>query len=88
MLRSPLEPLCLQVKAILPHKRISDVLAAALTPPDAAAVDPAVQLLRARQLLDEDEALTPLGRHLTNIPVDPAIGVLLSTHFYFSTLML
>lgn len=30
MLRSPLEPLCLQVKSVLPQRRVEEVLACAL----------------------------------------------------------
>jgi ATP-dependent RNA helicase DHX36 len=76
--RFPCWQLCgpLQVKAVLPDRGIANTLAAALTPPEPAAVEAAVSLLRARQLLDENEALTPLGRHLTNLPLDPAIGAL------------
>lgn len=75
MRRAPLEPLCLNVKATLPDCSVREVLSRALDPPDAAAVDNALSLLRTRSLLEMDgEALTPLGAHLTSLPVDPAIG--------------
>jgi HrpA-like RNA helicase len=77
MLRSPLEPLCLSVKSVFGDRIVKDVLATALTPPDSAAVNRAMHLLRTRHLLDSEERLTSLGQHLTNIPLDPAMGALL-----------
>ena len=63
MLRVPLESLCLQVKAILGGS-VASKLAAAITPPDAAAVTLALQKLRDLTALDAQEVLTPLGQHL------------------------
>ena len=48
-----------------------------LEPPTAAAVNAAYQLLQEIGVLDEQRALTPLGRDLARLPVDPAIGRML-----------
>lgn len=66
--RTPLEQLCLSVKAM----GITDVpgfLANALTPPDGFAVGGALEFLRRVGALD-DEELTALGRHMAMIPAD------------------
>jgi HrpA-like RNA helicase len=75
MLRSPLEHLCLQVKSIVKDRNVSDILSEALDPPPSQVVDSALGLLQARQLLDAEERLTALGQHLTQISLDPAMGV-------------
>jgi HrpA-like RNA helicase len=77
MLRVPLEPLCLQVKATLPDRKVEDVLANALSPPGPELVERPVKLLTARQALDGNGNLTALGEHLSRIPLDPAVGVLI-----------
>ena len=48
-----------------------------LEPPTAAAINAAYQLLQEIGALDEQRALTPLGRDLARLPVDPAIGRML-----------
>lgn len=48
-----------------------------LEPPTPAAVSAAYQLLQELGALDEARALTPLGRELARLPVDPAIGRML-----------
>lgn len=75
MKRVPLEPLCLHVKATLPERKIADTLAQALTPPEPAVVQRALQLLSTRQLITEEEQLSALGHHISRIPLDPALGV-------------
>lgn len=77
MLRVPLEPLCLQVKATLPEWQVEQVLANAITAPDAPMVDRALNLLKSRQALDAEGGLTALGKHLSRMPLDPAVGALL-----------
>eukprot|EP00892_Ulva_mutabilis_P005050 jgi/Ulvmu1/2917/UM148_0001.1 len=78
MKRVPLEPLCLQIKATLPQRRIADVLAEALTPPDPAVVQQALDLLVTRQLITgPNEHLSALGHHISRIPLDPALGKML-----------
>ena len=51
-----------------------DVLSQMLTPPEATAVVSAVRSLTALGALDADEALTPLGRLLSQIPMDPRLA--------------
>lgn len=78
MLRVPLEPLCLQIKATLPEWQVEQVLANAITPPTEPVVDRAMQLLKARQALSAVGDLTALGKHLSRMPLDPAVGALRS----------
>ncbi|CAK7222455.1 Putative ATP-dependent RNA helicase ucp12 [Sporothrix curviconia] len=73
--RVPLEQLCLSVRAM----GIVDVaafLARAPTPPEVAAVDGALKLLRRMGVLDGDR-LTALGRQLAAIPADLRCGKLM-----------
>ncbi|CAD6590293.1 MAG: hypothetical protein ASARMPRED_004713 [Alectoria sarmentosa] len=73
--RVPLEQLCLSVRAM----GVTDVpafLASALTPPEALAVQGAVELLGRMGALDGDD-LTALGRHLSMIPADLRCGKLM-----------
>jgi len=76
MLRTPLQQLCLSIKA-MSGEHVSKTLAAALSPPDASAVAAAVDELRDLRAFDEREELTPLGRHLSQMPVDARIGKML-----------
>ncbi|TLS28167.1 hypothetical protein PpBr36_01686 [Pyricularia pennisetigena] len=75
MRRVPLEQLCLSVRAM----GIADVrgfLARAPTPPEAAAVEGAITMLRRMGCLDGEE-LTALGRQLAAIPADLRCGKLM-----------
>ncbi|PWA37316.1 RNA helicase family protein [Artemisia annua] len=76
ILRTPLQELCLQIKS-LQLGAIASFLAKALQPPDALSVQNAVELLKTIGALDEAEELTPLGRHLCTLPVEPNIGKML-----------
>ena len=78
MLRTPLQQLCLNVKALAPGGgSIVQTLASAPTPPAAEAVQTALRELRALRALDAAETLTPLGRHVAHMPVDARIGKML-----------
>ena len=77
MLRTPLQQLCLSIKAMCPDEPVSATLAAALTPPDGASVDAALAELRDLRALDAEERLTPLGRHLARMPTDARVGKML-----------
>ena len=77
MLRTPLQKLCLSIKAMAPDEPVARTLAAALTPPDVASVDSALAELKDLRAFDVDERLTPLGRHLAQMPVDARIGKML-----------
>ncbi|KAJ2332874.1 hypothetical protein GGI00_002595, partial [Coemansia sp. RSA 2681] len=76
MHRLPLASLCLQTKA----HGVSDslrFLMLALDPPPQSAVAQALAELQEAGALDEREQLTPIGRHLCNLPVDLHVGKLL-----------
>ena len=78
ILRTPLEELCLQVKQLhLGH--IAPFMAKAMDAPPARSVANAIGLLEQIGALTSDgaEALTPLGRHLAALPVDPRVGKML-----------
>ena len=73
ILRTPLEELCLQIKS-LQLGNIEKFLGKALEPPDLLSIQNAVELLNVIGALTESEDLTPLGHHLSALPVDPKIG--------------
>ena len=70
----PLEALCLTVKAAPGALPLASALARLISPPQPEAVEAAVQALHALGALDDAEALTPLGRHLTLLPMDARLA--------------
>lgn len=76
ILRTPLQELCLHIKS-LQLGTVGSFLAQALQPPDPLAVQNAIELLKTVGALDDMEELTPLGRHLCTLPLDPNIGKML-----------
>ncbi|XP_038905171.1 DExH-box ATP-dependent RNA helicase DExH1 isoform X2 [Benincasa hispida] len=76
ILRTPLQELCLNIKS-LQLGTVGSFLAQALQPPDPLAVQNAIELLKTIGALDDMEELTPLGRHLCTLPLDPNIGKML-----------
>ncbi|EGC32711.1 hypothetical protein DICPUDRAFT_155280 [Dictyostelium purpureum] len=82
MRRMPLHELCLQVK-VLVLGSIGEFLSDALEPPEAKAIDNAINLLIDLGALSSQQDLTPLGLRLSFIPVDPRIGkmIILSSFF-------
>ncbi|KAG8044769.1 hypothetical protein GUJ93_ZPchr0604g7111 [Zizania palustris] len=64
LLRTPLNSLCLQIKS-LQVGSIGEFLSAALQPPEALAVQNAVDFLKMIGALDENENLTDLGMSYT-----------------------
>jgi ATP-dependent RNA helicase DHX29 len=76
MVRVPLEELVLQIHA-LGLGPAAGFLARVLEPPPPRAVDGAVSALTSVGALTPGEALTPLGRHLAALPLDPRLGKLL-----------
>ncbi|CAN1277701.1 DExH-box ATP-dependent RNA helicase DExH1 [Linum perenne] len=76
ILRTPLQELCLHVKS-LQLGAVGSFLGKALQPPDALSVQNAIELLKTIGALDDAEELTPLGRHLCTLPMDPNIGKML-----------
>ncbi|KOO25225.1 ATP-dependent RNA helicase dhx29-like protein [Chrysochromulina tobinii] len=79
MLRGPLQEICLQLRLapLLTETDLRTAFAKALTPPPEAAVTAAILGLQRCAALDENEQLTPLGRHLAALPVDIGVGRLI-----------
>ncbi|WJX11399.1 RNA helicase [Trifolium repens] len=76
ILRTPLQELCLHIKS-LQLGTVASFLGKALQPPDPLAVQNAIELLKTIGALNGTEELTPLGRHLCTVPLDPNIGKML-----------
>lgn len=76
ILRTPLQELCLHIKS-LKLGAIGLFLGKALQPPDSLSVQNAIELLKTIGALDDTEELTPLGRHLCTLPLEPHIGKML-----------
>lgn len=76
ILRTPLQELCLHIKSLQLGK-VGSFLAKALQPPDPLSVQNAIELLKTIGALDDAEELTPLGRNLCTLPLDPNIGKML-----------
>ncbi|KAG0202841.1 hypothetical protein BGX28_004757 [Mortierella sp. GBA30] len=77
ILRIPLEQLCLSVKA-MGEKNVEGFLGRALTPPSLAAIQTALKTLEDLNALDGATGeLTPLGRHMADIPADLRVAKML-----------
>ncbi|KAF9982153.1 hypothetical protein BGZ65_003180 [Modicella reniformis] len=77
ILRIPLEQLCLSVKA-MGEKNVEAFLSKALTPPSVAAIQSALKTLEDLSALDSSTGdLTPLGRHMADIPADLRVAKML-----------
>ncbi|KAA6421632.1 MAG: putative ATP-dependent RNA helicase DHX57 [Trebouxia sp. A1-2] len=73
--RTPLQQLCLTVKTRFgDNHKLLDVLSHMLTPPPSSAIMSSVDSLSSLGALDGDEALTALGRLLSQIPMDPRLA--------------
>lgn len=83
IMRIPLEALCLQIKAMRADEDVKVFLGKALDPPDVRAIDSAWATLRLLGAIEETGGtaarLTPLGMHLSMIPVDLRLGKVCST---------
>ncbi|EXJ94253.1 hypothetical protein A1O1_02646 [Capronia coronata CBS 617.96] len=69
MHRTPLEQLCLSVKATGSDHNVEEFLARTISPPDSRAVATAIKVLRRMGALEND-SLTGLGTYLAMIPAD------------------
>lgn len=79
LLRIPLEQLILRMK-VLRHfcdRDSHDIFGNMLESPDSESIDQALVRLQNIGALDEKQALTPLGCHLAQLPVDVRIGKLM-----------
>ncbi|KAL3685927.1 hypothetical protein R1sor_003949 [Riccia sorocarpa] len=74
--RTPLHAICLTIKS-LGLDSIEEFLGKALQPPEERAVHNAVELLKTIGALNDREAPTDLGRHLSKLPVEPKLGKML-----------
>ncbi|XP_073973059.1 dosage compensation regulator mle isoform X2 [Rhodnius prolixus] len=73
MFRTPLHQLALSIK-LLKLGAIGHFLSKALEPPPIDAVIEAEVLLREMKCLDKNDELTPLGRILAKLPIEPRLG--------------
>ncbi|CEP19067.1 hypothetical protein [Parasitella parasitica] len=87
LLRTPLEQLCLTVKAMGEHD-VSKFLKRAIDPPSVAALDSAIRSLRQVEAIESTDRgdLTALGKHMANIPADLRISKMLLFGSVFSCL--
>jgi len=76
MHRTPLEQLCLSVKATGVDRNVADFLSRTISPPDSRAVTTAIATLHRIGALEND-SLTGLGTYLSAIPADLRCGKLL-----------
>ncbi|CAB1115817.1 unnamed protein product [Ectocarpus sp. CCAP 1310/34] len=78
IVRTSLESLCLQVRhlglAAVGKGGVAGFINKALTPPGVVALDNALTLLTRIGAFRTNESLTPLGKHLALLPVEPQIG--------------
>lgn len=87
LLRIDLQEICLKVKAQALKAPIREFLAEAIEPPDPKAVDSSIVTLQALDALTDDgEALTPLGRLLSSLPVHPSLGKMIVLGIIFRCL--
>lgn len=82
MFRTPLHELALSIK-LLRLGSIGQFLSKAIEPPPLDAVIEAEVMLKEMKCLDEREELTPFGRILARLPIEPRLGkmMILSTLF-------
>uniref|UniRef100_A0A915IHT2 Helicase-associated domain-containing protein n=1 Tax=Romanomermis culicivorax TaxID=13658 RepID=A0A915IHT2_ROMCU len=73
ILRTPLHEIALSIK-LLKLGSIGDFLAKAIQPPPVDAVIESEILLKEMNALDQQSELTPLGRILARLPIEPVIG--------------
>lgn len=87
IVRSPLEEVCLQLKAIESKEKCSKVLARAMSAPPEDAIEHAVQFLTDMGAFTAgDESMTNLGRALAELPTHPLLGKMLFTAACFGVL--
>ncbi|KAK9126043.1 hypothetical protein Scep_014889 [Stephania cephalantha] len=85
ILQTSLQELCLHIKSLHLGAALS-FLAKALQPSDPLSVQNAIELLKTIGPIDDMEELTPRGRHLRTLPLDPHIGKMLLIRSIFQCL--
>lgn len=89
IVRTSLEEICLQIKAIKPKKKCTDVLSQALDAPPLESISHSVEFLTTMGAFSEkDESLTPIGAALAQLPVHPLLGKMLFAATCFGVLEL
>ncbi|XP_055390609.1 dosage compensation regulator [Condylostylus longicornis] len=83
MFRTPLHELSLSIK-LLRLGSIHQFLSKAIEPPPLDAVIEAEVLLRDMKALDENDELTPLGKILARLPIEPRLGKMMILGSVFS----
>lgn len=73
IMRTPLAELCLQIKS-LGLGSMQEFMACAMNPPSPQTVNNAILQLKSIGAIDTKQELTPLGRHLAHLPVEPTLG--------------
>ena len=86
ILRSDLQEVCLDVKNQGFATPVKEFLSETIEPPASESVDRALSDLVALQALNEDEALTPLGKLLAQLPVHPSLGKMIVLGIVFRCL--
>lgn len=78
MLRTSLEEICLQIKAIKNSEKCVTVLSRAMDAPAQESIQHSVDFLTSMSVFTEnDERLTPLGAALAQLPIHPLLGKML-----------
>eukprot|EP00742_Colponemidia_sp_Colp-10_P012008 GILJ01013424.1.p1 GENE.GILJ01013424.1~~GILJ01013424.1.p1 ORF type:complete len:1443 (+),score=258.53 GILJ01013424.1:102-4331(+) len=75
--RIRIEQLLLQIKRMHPGKRLNEFVASFIEPPSSESIHAGVKSLLEVGALDTSEILTPLGSHLSALPVDIHLGKML-----------
>lgn len=86
IVRSPLEEVCLQLKAIESNQKCAQVLSRAMSAPPTEAIEHAVQFLTDMGAFTTEEKMTNLGRALAALPTHPLLGKMLFTAACFGVL--
>jgi len=86
MHRTDLQGLVLDIHGHSFNTPTRDFLAASIEPPTAAAVETAIEQLKDTEALTDDEELTPLGRVLASLPVQPSLGKMIILGIIFRCL--
>lgn len=89
IIRTSLEEICLQIKAIKPSEKCVDVLSRALDAPPLESISHSVEFLTTMGAFSEkNENLTPIGAALAQLPVHPLLGKMLFAATCFGVLEL
>ena len=74
LVRIPIPEICLSAKMLGGDIKIEEFLSKAPDPPAQKTISNAVEELKALGAIEQNEDLTPLGRLLVDMPLDPRLG--------------